>query len=100
LADSTFLGHEDISNAALSYGVIVGQTLIEPNVEARAWVQQGASTSLLTTIGVRSQLNIGGFTVMPGIGYSLGRVAAQDPSGVNTAATLTGFHATLAIRVR
>jgi hypothetical protein len=100
LADSAFLGHENISNAALSYGIIVGETLVEPNVEARAWVQQGAATSLLTTLGVRSQLNVGGLAVLPGIGYSLGRVAAQDLSGSNTTATLTGWHATLAIRVR
>jgi hypothetical protein len=100
LADSTFLGHEDISNAALSYGITVGQTLIEPSFEARTWVQQGASTSFLTTIGVRSQLGVGGFMVMPGVGYSIGRVAAQDLSGVNSTATLTGFHATLTIRIR
>jgi hypothetical protein len=100
LADSTFLGHEDISNTALSYGITVGRTLIEPNVEARGWVQEGASTSFLTTLGVRSQLNVGGLTVLPGVGFSIGRVAAQDPSGVNTTATLTGWHVTLAVRVR
>jgi hypothetical protein len=100
LADSTFLGHEDISNAAVTYGINVGQALIEPNVEVRAWVQEGAATSMLTTFGVRSQLNVGGFTVVPGVGLSLGRVAAQDPNGVDATATLTGLHATLAIRVR
>ena len=100
LADSTFLGHENISNAALSYGIMIGRTLIEPNLEARAWVQEGAPTSLLTTFGVRSRLDVRGFTVLPGVGFSVGRVAAQDPSGGDATATLTGLHATLAIRVR
>jgi hypothetical protein len=100
LADSTFLGHENIANAALSYGITVGEALIEPNVETRAWMQEGVATSLLATFGIRSQLMVGGFTVLPGVGYSLGRVAAQDASGANANATLTGFHATLAIRVR
>ena len=100
LADSTFLGHENIANAAVSYGINVGSTLIEPNVETRVWVQEGASTSLLATIGVRSQLDVGGFAVLPGVGYSLGRVAAEDLNGLRTTASLTGFHATLAIRLR
>lgn len=100
LADSTFLGHENITNAAVSYGINVGSALIEPNVETRVWVQEGASTSLLATIGVRSQLYVGGFAVLPGVGYSLGRVAAQDLNGLRTTASLTGIHATLAVRVR
>jgi hypothetical protein len=100
LADSAFLGHENISNAAVSYGINVGSALVEPNVETRVWVQEGASTSLLATIGVRSQLYVGGFAVLPGVGYSLGRVAAQDLNGLRTTASLTGIHATLAIRVR
>jgi hypothetical protein len=100
LADSTFLGHENISNAALVYGVHVGQALIEPNVEVRAWVQEGAATSALTTFGVRSQLNVRGFTMVPGVGFSLGRVAAQNPNGADATATLTGLHVTLAVRIR
>jgi hypothetical protein len=99
LADSSFLGHENIANAAVSYGLSVGPALIEPGIETRAWVQEGAATSLLTTIGVRSQFNVDGWIVSPGVGFSLGRVAAQDPAGINSTATLTGFRATLAIRV-
>jgi hypothetical protein len=100
LADSSFLGHENISNVALSYGIHVGSALFEPNAETRVWVQEGAPTSLVTTLGIRSQLDAGRFVVSPGVGYSLGRVAAQDATGLRTAATLTGLHATLAIRVR
>ena len=100
LADSSYLGHENISNAAISYGITVGSALIEPNLETRGWVQAGAPTSLLTTFGVRSTLDVGGFAVLPGVGFSVGRVAAHDADGAHAKATLKGFHATLAIRVR
>jgi hypothetical protein len=100
LADSSFLGHEDISNAAVSYGITVGSALIEPNVEARVWVQESAPTSVLTTFGVRSQLWVAGLTVSPGVGFSVGRAAAHQSNGAHTTATLTGLQATLAIRVR
>jgi hypothetical protein len=100
LADSSFLGHEDILNGALAYGLNVGSALIEPNVEGRVWEQQGVSTSTLTTLGLRTQLMAMGFTVLPSVGYSLGRIAAVDQAGLSTTATLTGFHATLGIRLR
>jgi hypothetical protein len=100
LADSSFLGHENITNAALSYGVTVGGAVVEPNVEGRVWTQSGgAPTSLMTTFGVRSQINVRGFTMLPSVGFSLGKLAAQD-NGVNSTATLTGLHGTLAIRLR
>jgi hypothetical protein len=49
---------------------------------------------------VRSQLDVGGFTLVPGVGFSLGRVAAQNQNGTDANATLSGVHATLAIRIR
>ena len=99
LSDGTALDHENIANAAVSYGVRVGSAIIEPNVEGRTWSQQGASTSLMGTFGVRSQMIVGGLAVVPGVGFSVGRVAAQN-NAVSTTASLTGFHATLAIRLR
>jgi hypothetical protein len=33
------------------------------------------------------------------VGFSLGKLAAQD-NGVNTTASLTGLHGTLAVRLR
>ena len=99
LADGTALDHENIANAALSYGVRVGSATIEPNVEGRTWMQPGSSTSLMGTFGVRSQMAVAGMAVMPSVGFSVGRLAAQD-NAVNTTASLTGFHATLAVRLR
>jgi len=99
LADGTALDHENIVNAALSYGVRVGPATIEPNIEGRSWMQPGSSTSLMGTFGVRSQMAVGGMAVMPSVGFSVGRLAAQD-NAVNTTASLTGFHATLAVRLR
>jgi hypothetical protein len=99
LSDGTALDHENIANASLSFGVRVGSATIEPNIEGRTWTQPGSSTSLMGTFGIRSQITVGGMAVLPGVGISVGRVAAQD-NAVNTTATLTGFHATLAVRLR
>jgi hypothetical protein len=100
LADSTTLDHENISNGSVAYGVPVGSAVFEPNVEARAWMQPGASTSFMGTFGVRLQMGVAGFSVLPAVGYSIGKLAAQEASGLNTTANLTGFHGTLTIRVR
>jgi len=101
LADSTLLDHENITNGSVAYGLPVGSAVIEPNVEGRIWSQVGASTSYLGTVGLRLQFPVAGFAVLPSAGYSIGQIAAADPLvGVNTTANLTGFHATLAIRIR
>jgi hypothetical protein len=100
LVDGSALGRENIANGAVAYGITVGSAIIEPNVEGRAWMQQGASTSLLTTFGLRTQIGLGGFSVVPSVGYSVGQLASQDASGLNTTATMTGLHGTLAIRIR
>jgi hypothetical protein len=102
LADSSLLDHENISNGSLAYGWPLGaNAVIEPNIEGRMWSQVGASTSYMGTMGVRLQFAMGGMSVLPSAGYSIGQMAAADPTaGVNTTATLTGFHATLAIRIR
>ena len=99
LADGTTLDHENIANASLAYRIAFGAAVIEPNVEGRTWAQAGSSTSELRTLGLRSLIAVGGITVMPSVGFSVGRLAAQD-NGVNTTTSLTGFHGTLAIRLR
>ncbi|HEY4130365.1 MAG TPA: hypothetical protein VGM50_07085, partial [Gemmatimonadaceae bacterium] len=101
IADGTFIGHENIGNIGASYGVPVQQVVVEPNVEGRVWTQSGgASTSMLTTLGVRVRTGWNGYAILPGVGYSLGRVAAQDDAGFNTTAGLAGWHVELAVRLR
>jgi hypothetical protein len=100
LSDSSLLGHENITNGSVAYGVTVGTLLIEPNVEGRMWMQEGVANSFLATPGLRATTSIAGFTMLPSVGYSLGRLAAEDANGVRTTASLTGGHATLAIRLR
>lgn len=99
LADSSFYAHENITNAALAYGLPVGEMVVEPNVESRLWLQSGLPTSMMTTLGVRAQMNVLGFAMLPSVGFSLGKLASTDNS-VNTTANLTGWHAALAIRLR
>lgn len=102
LADSTLLDHENITNGQLAYGIPVGSSMVvEPNVEGRAWMQVGASTSYLGTFGLRMQIAAGAFTILPSAGFSIGQIAAADPAvGINTTANMTGFHGTLGIRLR
>ncbi len=101
LADSTALGHENIVNGALGYGIPLGNfATLEPNIEGRAWTQAVLSTSALATFGLRMQIGAAGFSVLPSVGYSVGRLAAQDINGLNTRASMTGFHGLLAIRLR
>lgn len=100
LADGTTIGNENILNGALAYGITSGSVLIEPNIEARGWMQTDASTSALGTVGLRLQFPMGGLTVVPSAGYSIGKLASQTAAGVSTTADLTGFHGTLAIRLR
>ena len=101
IADGTFIGHENITNANVSYGIAVGAARVEPELEQRVWTQSnGLPSSLMTTVGVRVQARWLGFAVLPSVGFSLGRVGAQDINGAATTATLTGFHGMLAIRLR
>ena len=99
LADGTALDHENIASGTLAYGVAIGSATIEPNVEGRTWMQPGASTSMIGTFGLRSQIALGGMSVLPSVGFSVGKIAAQE-NALSTTATLTGFHASLAIRLR
>jgi hypothetical protein len=94
------LGNENIANGAISYGIPVGGVILEPNVEGRVWTQESLSTSGLGTFGLRMQVDAGGLTFLPSAGYSIGQLAAQTAASVNTTANLTGWHATLAIRLR
>ena len=100
LADSVLLAHEDIANGTLAYGVRVGGQLIEPSVEARTWMQASAPTSLLGTIGLRTEFGAGTMSIVPSAAYSFGRLAAQDANGAYTRASMTGFHLILSARLR
>jgi hypothetical protein len=98
---SIALGNENIANGMLSYGIpLGGSAILEPNVEGRLWTQEGLSTSGLGTFGLRMQADAAGLTFLPSVGYSIGQLAAQTTGGLNTTANMTGWHATLAIRLR
>ena len=69
------------------------ELMIERTENTKQWL-----SSLAVPSGIRSTAF--GFSVLPSVCYSLGRLAAVDPAGLSTTATLTGLHATLAIRLR
>lgn len=102
LADSTLLDHENITNGQLAYGIPLGNNVvIEPNIEGRTWMQVNTPASYMGTFGVRMQIGAGMFSILPSAGFSIGQIAAANPSlGVNTTANMTGLHGTLAVRIR
>lgn len=99
LADSSALGHENLTNIAVAYSVTAGAGRFEPTVELRNWIQDAASTSMMASIGVRYLINIGGFGFAPSAGFTLGKLASQTAAGASTTASLSGFRAALAIRM-
>jgi hypothetical protein len=101
IANGSLIGHENIGNANVAYGIPAGSAVVEPNLEGRVWTQSnGLPASLLTTLGLRVQMNWAGFAVLPSAGYSIGRLGAQDINGASATASMTGFHGELAIRIR
>ncbi|MDE3151868.1 MAG: hypothetical protein KGL93_06425 [Gemmatimonadota bacterium] len=95
LADQTPTGRENIANAGIAVGFHTAPGIvIQPNVEGRVWTQDGLPASYLTTGGLRLNVDLGGYAITPFAGYTIGTVAS---SGGN--ASLTGFSASLAIRL-
>jgi len=89
------IGPENISNVLLGVGFRTMGGVLEPSIEARSWAQQALDASMLAAVGLRYSVDAGSVAITPSVGYATGRFAA---SGGN--ANLTGFHATLAIRLR
>lgn len=100
LADSSYLGHENIASAQIGYSLPGLGGRVAPSLEVRNWMQPSMPSSLLATLGVQLQLDVGGFGVVPSAGYSVGHLAAQNADGTSTTASLTGLHGTLAVRLR
>ena len=105
-------GRENIANGYVGVGINMLGTLVEPSVEVRHWLQnipsitvgtttsgERSQSSYLGTIGLRTRIPAIGFTAYPSVGYTMGKLAAADASGVPVQADLTGFKVQLAIRV-
>ena len=80
----------NITNALISFGTRVRDIGIEPSVETRIWTEEGSKSSFLGTLGVRAHIDRGSWAVIPGAGFSVGSM---------TGATLSGFKATLGVRL-
>jgi hypothetical protein len=100
LADSSYLGRENVSNVVVGYGMQFGETRVEPTAELRSWMQSGTPTSLIANVGVRLNFLLGGLAVSPSAGYSIGRIASEGTTGGSTTASVSGLRAMLAVRVR
>ncbi len=105
-------GRENIANAYLGIGLNMLGTVFEPSVEVRHWLQNmpgitsGTTTtpdrsqsSYLGTVGLRTRIGMGGLSLFPSAGYTMGQLATLDQSSAPTHADFTGFKAQLAIRI-
>ena len=95
---------DDIMNASASLALRAGRTTIEPSVQLRGWFQRVAATdaepartdrSMLAELGMRARFGMGPFSVHPGAGYTVGRLAVGD----GRKAPLTGFRASLGLQL-
>ena len=81
----------NITNASLSFGVRGPKDIgVEPSIETRLWTEQGSKSSYMGTFGLRFYVDQGGWSIVPGAGFSVGSMQV---------ATLTGFKATLGMRL-
>jgi hypothetical protein len=97
-------GRENILNGYFGLGLHALGTVFEPSVEARHWLQNVPATSsaaaatqssYLGTFGLRTRVELVGFSLVPSVGYTLGRLAL----GGGSEADLTGYRAQLAVRL-
>lgn len=94
LADHTLTGRENIANGGLAIGFHTGSIVVEPSVEGRLWTQNVASSSYMGTAGLRLNFDMGSYAITPFAGYSFGQIGTTSGT-----ADLTGFRATLSIRL-
>ncbi|MDE3128154.1 MAG: hypothetical protein KGL38_09105 [Gemmatimonadota bacterium] len=110
LADQTPTGRENIANAGVAVAFNTsGGVIVEPSVEGRVWTQAQADqtapaipASYMGTAGVRLNWDFGGYAITPFVGYTVGRMGtplASQAGGPSNVADMSGFQATLAIRL-
>lgn len=88
-------GRENIANAGLALGFHPDpRVVIEPSLEGRVWTQDSLPASYMGTAGVGLNVEMGGYAISPFAGYTFGRIGEPLQN-----ASLTGFRATLAIRL-
>src|SRR5205085_1076389 len=81
-------GRENIANGYLGVGLNMLGTVVEPSVEVRSWLQnvptavsggvttaQRTQSSYLGTVGLRTRIGLGGLSVFPSAGYTMGSLA-------------------------
>jgi hypothetical protein len=81
----------NITNGTLSFGFRGAWGVgVEPSIETRLWTEEGSKSSALGTLGIRFFVDRGRWAIVPGAGFSIGTMQS---------ATLSGYKATLGIRV-
>jgi hypothetical protein len=88
---------ENISNVGLSVGFNMGPVHVLPNAEGRFWMRDGEKAGMVGTGGVRFRFDLLGLSINPAVNYSIGNVY---PAGSTTSIDVSGYRATLLMRLR
>lgn len=86
---------QNLTNVQVALGFRVGESTIEPNLEARVWDGGPARTGNLTMLGVRTRIPVGGFVLFPGASFGVGSLSHSLGVTAPFSGSTTGFRATL-----
>ena len=87
---------ENIANLAVAAGFRIGRQVVEPNVELRSWMRDGASAGTLGLVGVRGRVRRGRVALFPNVGVAIGSLS---PAGMKSVG-LGGWRAGTTVEVR
>lgn len=88
---------ENISNVNVAYGWDIGDILVQPSLEGRAWMRGGEKAGAVGTGGLRLRFEWMGLSVNPSVTYSKGNVY---PLASTTSIDVQGFRGSILIRLR
>mgnify|MGYP001764816552 CR=1 FL=1 len=86
---------ENLANLSAGVSFSAREVLIQPTVEMRLWQIDGVKAGNLFNGGVRMRFGVGGFSVIPAVGYAIGNIYSTADG---SATDVTGYRGALTIR--
>ncbi len=85
---------ENVFNVSAAISLPFGEYLVQPSLETRLWQVGGVRAGNLLNLGLRVRVPLGGLSLFPQLGYSLGNVYSvangdgQKVSGIRVSVTM------------